>query len=209
MKRDLLVGERPHLLSEKRHEAKERCVFHKSHIECRARAAKVDQRAPVRLPSAVRLLLFHVEVMNNPFASKHPSRTCTRSVERRILASVFGICGWNATHGGCAEELAVIDVEMAERSLAETHSLFENCVKNRAKVAGRGIDDLQHLGGRGLLLQRLARLGDEARVFHRDDRLRREVLQQRNFFVGERPHFPPKGCDIAEQGSASLRSGTI
>ena len=39
------------------------------------------------------------------------------------------------------------------------------------------IDDAEHLGGRGLLLQGLARLGDEARVLHRDDRLRREALQ--------------------------------
>ena len=47
----------------------------------------------------------------------------------------------------------------------------------------------KHLGGRGLLLQRLARLGDQPRVLHRDDRLRREILQQRDLLVGERPHL--------------------
>ena len=35
--------------------------------------------------------------------------------------------------------------------------------------------------------KRLARLGDEPRVLHRDDRLRGEVLQQRDLLVGERP----------------------
>ncbi|HVC54610.1 MAG TPA: hypothetical protein VND95_01565, partial [Stellaceae bacterium] len=65
-------------------------------------------------------------------------------------------------------------------------------VEHRGEVAGRGIDDLQHLGGRGLLFEGLARLGDEARVFHRDDRLRREILQQRNLLVAERPHLQPK-----------------
>ena len=47
----------------------------------------------------------------------------------------------------------------------------------------------KHLGGRGLLLQSFARLGDQPRVLHRDDRLRREVLQQRDLLVGERPDF--------------------
>jgi hypothetical protein len=37
--------------------------------------------------------------------------------------------------------------------------LFQYRVEDRRKVAGRGIDDLQHLGRRGLLLQRLVTLG--------------------------------------------------
>ena len=45
---------------------------------------------------------------------------------------------------------------------------------------------MQHLGGRGLLLQRLARLGQQPSVLHRDHRLRGEVLEQCDFFVGER-----------------------
>ena len=58
---------------------------------------------------------------------------------------------------------------------------------------------LQHLGGRGLLLQRLARLGDQPRVLHRDHRLRREILQQRDLLVGERPHLLAIDGDSAEQ----------
>src|SRR5205085_4599401 len=38
-------------------------------------------------------------------------------------------------------------------------------------------------GRRGLLLQSLARLGDEPRVLHRDDGLRREVFQQRELLL--------------------------
>ena len=67
--------------------------------------------------------------------------------------------------------------------------LIKDCIEHRREIAGRGIDDPQHIGGRGLLLQRLARLGQEPRVFHRNDRLRREILQQRDLLVGERPHF--------------------
>ena len=63
---------------------------------------------------------------------------------------------------------------------------FPRSRRTPGEVAGRGVDDLQHLGGRGLLLQSLARLGEEPRVLHRDDRLCREILQQRDLFVGER-----------------------
>ena len=65
----------------------------------------------------------------------------------------------------------------------------------------------KHLGGRGLLLQGLARLGDQPRVLHRDHRLRREILQQRDLLVGERPHFLAVNAIMPEQRS-SLRSGT-
>src|SRR5205085_12090166 len=44
----------------------------------------------------------------------------------------------------------------------------------------------------GRLLQvagALARLGDQPRVLHRDDRLRREILQQRDLLLRERPHL--------------------
>ena len=57
----------------------------------------------------------------------------------------------------------------------------------------------KHLGGRGLLFQRLARLGDQPRVLHRDDRLRREVLQQRDLLVGERPDFLAVDDDAPKQ----------
>jgi hypothetical protein len=37
--------------------------------------------------------------------------------------------------------------------------LVEHRIEDRGEVAGRGVDDLQHLGARGLLLQRLVTLG--------------------------------------------------
>ena len=61
---------------------------------------------------------------------------------------------------------------------------------------GEQFIDLQYLGGRGLLLQGLARLGQEPRVLHRDHRLRREVLQQRDLLFGKRPYFLASGDEI-------------
>ena len=86
-----------------------------------------------------------------------------------------------------AKLLAVIGSSMTRSAASHRRMrLFEHRVEHRREIAGRGIDDLQYLGGRGLLLQCLARLGQEPRVLHRDDRLRREILEQRDLFLGER-----------------------
>ena len=70
------------------------------------------------------------------------------------LSEKLGKLGRDAAFGSGPEVLAVIGPEVAERSVAKAHSLFEHRVEHRREVAGRGVDDLQHLGGRGLLLQR-------------------------------------------------------
>ena len=69
--------------------------------------------------------------------------------------------------------------------------LVQDRFEHRGEIAGRGIDDLQYLGGRGLLLQGFARLGQEPRIFHGDDRLRCKILQQRDLVVGERADLLP------------------
>jgi hypothetical protein len=59
----------------------------------------------------------------------------------------------------CAKALAVIGHQDAETGLGEPRRLVEHCIKHRPEVAGRAVDGLQHLGGRGLPLQRLVALG--------------------------------------------------
>ncbi len=101
--------------------------------------------------------------------------------------------------------LAVIEHQRTEGSATENVCLFQHRVEDRREVAGRGIDDLQHLRRCGLLVEGLARLGNEPRVLHRDHRLRGEVLQQRNLLVGEGAHLltcsddHPQQCIILAQ----------
>jgi hypothetical protein len=62
---------------------------------------------------------------------------------------------------GRPETAAVIGEERAVIGPAQAVSLFQDRVElYRGKVARRGVDDLQYLGGRGLALQGFARLGD-------------------------------------------------
>ena len=65
------------------------------------------------------------------------------------------------------------------------HGFFEYRVEDRCEIAGGRVDDLQHLGRRGLLFQRLPRLGDEPRILQRDHRLRREIFEKRNLLLRE------------------------
>src|SRR6516164_9051834 len=89
---------------------------------------------------------------------------------------------------------------------------FQQGVEHRREVAGRGIDDLQYLGGRRLLLQGLARLGDEPRVFHCDDRLSREILHERDLLVRERADFLTIGGNVTEERAVlserNVKNGT-
>src|SRR6516165_9240272 len=54
---------------------------------------------------------------------------------------------------------AIVHQEMPVRRLAKPHYLCEHRVEHGSEVTGRGVDDAQDLGGRGLLLQRLVTLG--------------------------------------------------
>jgi len=134
---------------------------------------------------------------DRPYGRKVLRQGCGRRsspavVGRRIATSKLGIGGGYAV-GGYALPLAILEHRHgAERSTAETHRPFQHPFKHRRQVTGRGVDDGKHFGGCGLLLQRLARLGQQPRVVHRDDRLRGEVLQHR-YRAGRRAaRYPPR-----------------
>src|SRR6516225_8216300 len=101
--------------------------------------------------------------------------------------------------GNRANVVALNNPQAAQCRAAKIVCLLQYRVEYRREVAGRGIDDAEYLGGRGLLLQGLAGLGDEPRILHSNHRLRREVLQQRDLLVGERPDFGAIGGNVAEQ----------
>ena len=96
----------------------------------------------------------------------------------------------------------------AERGFAQPHRLFQHRVEHRRQIAGRSVDNLQHLGGRGLLLQRLLLFGDQPRVFDRDHRLIGEGADKLDLPVGERldplarEHDEPDHVTFAQQRHA-------
>src|ERR1700693_227790 len=83
--------------------------------------------------------------------------------------------------------------------LAELCGALNHNVEHWPEITRVRVDDAEHLRRRGLLLQRLARLGNEPRVLHGDDRLSGEVLKERNLLVGEGAHFLAIGEHPTEQ----------
>ena len=55
--------------------------------------------------------------------------------------------------------IALKESQEAKCCVAEVQGLLENRVKHRSEIAGRGIDDLQYFGGRGLLCTRFVKFG--------------------------------------------------
>ena len=59
--------------------------------------------------------------------------------------------------------------------LAQPRRRLEQRVEHRLEVEGRPADHLEHVRGRGLLLQRFTQLVEQPRVLDRDDGLGGEV----------------------------------
>src|SRR6202040_3472118 len=65
----------------------------------------------------------------------------------------------NAPQSDCVKMLAIIGRQKTECRFAETHRFFEHRVEDRCEVAGRAVDDVQHLGQRRFPRRRRVALG--------------------------------------------------
>ena len=107
-------------------------------------------------------------------------------------------------------------IQGAELGLADARRVRQHGLEHRLQLAGRARDDLQHLGGRGLLLQRLGQLArarlhlvEQPHVLDRDHRLVGEGGDQLDLLVGERLEpssasdtMTPIGLPFAQQRDA-------
>src|SRR5215468_7513521 len=83
------------------------------------------------------------------------------------LRQLLGI----AANRDTTKVFSVVERQRAVGDSTEAVRFLQYRIEDRGEVAGRGIDYLQYLGGRGLLFQRLARLSNQPRVLDRDHRL--------------------------------------
>jgi len=75
--------------------------------------------------------------------------------------------------------------QKAELGLAEPSRVRQHRLEHWLEFPGRTRDDLQHLRGRRLLLQRLAQLVEEARVLDGNDSLLSEIADQLDLLFRE------------------------
>ena len=102
--------------------------------------------------------------------------------------------------------VAIPEMERREGSATEFRRGLENGRRGQFQVERRAADDLQHVGGRGLLVQRffeVARprlhLAEQARVLDRDHRLVGEGLDDLDFPVGEGDRLVSRHAENADR----------
>ena len=82
--------------------------------------------------------------------------------------------------------IALREPQCAIGCTTEIGRAFQHGSKHGFNVARRGADDLEDVGGGGLLLEGFAQLVKQARIFNRDDGLRGKCLNEVNLLVSKR-----------------------
>src|SRR5262249_37726759 len=93
----------------------------------------------------------------------------------------------------------LLSVDRSHVRVAQSDSRFDERIKHPLQVEGRTADDLEHVGGGGLLRKRFTQLVKQARVLDGNDRLISEALHQINLLVGERLHLGAEDHENADR----------
>src|SRR5262249_22257604 len=83
--------------------------------------------------------------------------------------------------------------------IAEMCGGLDERIENRLELGNRAADDVEHVGGGGLLLERFAQLVEQPDVLDGDDGLGGEILDQLDLLVGEWPDLLTVDADCTNQ----------
>jgi hypothetical protein len=104
---------------------------------------------------------------------------------------------------GDVERAVLEQQDLAELRLAQVRGALGDDLQHRLDVGRRSRRDAQDLGDRGLLLERLLGLVEQAHVVDGDRGLAREGLDQRDLVVAEAPGDVPREDDAAVRVAAA------
>src|SRR5215468_6297784 len=106
-----------------------------------------------------------------------------------VAANKFNEGGWHIVERDMPKSAALLKEHRAKLGIADPHRVFQHLLKHRLKFARRTRDYLQHLGGRGLLLEGFAQFIQQTGIFDGNDGLSSKVSDQLDLLVGEWAHF--------------------
>jgi hypothetical protein len=96
--------------------------------------------------------------MNRPPRLHDANKGSFRARPLRAALPELGKCRWYSEHRSCPPRAILESKQTSEIGLADAHCVLQHRSKDRLQFAWRTRDDLQHIRGRGLLLQRLGKL---------------------------------------------------
>src|SRR5262249_23434813 len=97
------------------------------------------------------------------------------------------------------DQFTIIPKHDSVRRSAKIDGTAGNCLKYRLNVSCRTTDDLEHVGGGSLLLERFTQLVEQTRVLDGDDGLVSKILDQLDLLFGEGAHLLPVDNDSADE----------
>ena len=92
------------------------------------------------------------------------------------VRSVFHQVGGEAVARNPAKDRAFGTSDTCHFGFAEPRNGFGQRIEHGLQIEGRAADDLEHVGGGGLLLQRFAQLVEQPGVLDGDDGLGRKIF---------------------------------
>src|SRR3984893_14508717 len=160
--RDLLVGERTDFRATCHDIAEEHVILAQRYEQTGAHAPKLECTLYDRIVE-LRRIYHYCE-------GRTLDQLAHRMLRIRLKRTPYEICKGlrHSAHSHRSEGLSISYMQAAVRGAAEAARLLQDRVEYRREVTGGRVDDPQPLGGRGLLLQCLARLIDQPRIFHCD-----------------------------------------
>ena len=152
---DLLVGEGTHLLAVDNESADQLVVLEHRHAQCRSRSTQFGRRAR----SGTRRIILDMGDGVGPgdLLKNAPRLRPKRSAAPQELVELARC----VQLGHRMEQIAIEAEHGGKLRLAEAGGIFQQSMKHRLQIAGRAGDDLEHFGGRGLLLQRFRKFSSE------------------------------------------------
>src|SRR5262245_42123701 len=105
-------------------------VFDQRDSKCGACSSEVNKHQPVGIAASIKVIISHVEGMDNWFASED---ACHDAPRRRWSGthSNLGKGGWRSPNGNSPNPLTLCNYKFTERRFAEPHRLFEHCIEYR------------------------------------------------------------------------------
>ncbi len=192
---DLRRCEWTYLIAKQRDQADRLTVAQHRHREHGAKAVAFLERADVGILGVdERQYVFD---MDAPPFQERPAADRGLAHGQHIVVRIGSVGGPIARHR--AQLRADDEPDPAAFGTTQLAGAFGKGVEHRLHVGRRTADDFQDFGSRGLALQRLLRLVEQAHVLDRDHGLVGEGLQQRDLLRREGARLAAPGKDRADR----------